>query len=232
MISVEVNDPDAWPFIAHARTDRGNDIPGELIASASAKKKAQVEAAIGAPLTELAFNGFAGAYSSALIHDVNAVHGILDVLGVPDGEIVGAQIFAGGDGGQGAVRLLGGQALWTMTHLTVPGLADYKERITLFFDDAMLELGISLPLSQPSPDAADDQDVGRARGYRRPICARATRRPSSRNCAASGRRSSRGKRSSTDPNTPPATSPCSSGSPGGISRRHRGRRLSACVVAA
>ncbi|TGQ69810.1 Gfo/Idh/MocA family oxidoreductase [Mesorhizobium sp. M00.F.Ca.ET.186.01.1.1] len=144
-VSVEVNDPDAWPFIAHHPYRRGSDIPKELIASAIAKQKDQVEHAIGQPLTDLAFRGFTGAYSSALIHDVNAVHGLLDALEVPDGEIVGAQIFANGDGGQGAVKLLGGQALWTMTHLTVPKLADYKERITLFFDDASLELEFPSP---------------------------------------------------------------------------------------
>ena len=144
-VSVEVNDPDAWPFIAHHRYKRGTDIPKELIAAAAAKQKQQVERAIGVPPTDLAFRGFTGAYSSALIHDVNAVHGLFDALGVPDGDIVGAQIFANGDGGQGAVKLLGGQALWTMTHLTVPKLADYKERITLFFDDASLELEFPSP---------------------------------------------------------------------------------------
>ena len=79
------------------------------------------------------------------MHDVNAVHGLLDALGIADGEIVGAQLFAGGEGGQGAVRLLGGQALWNMVHLTVPGLADYRERITLYFDDAALELEFPSP---------------------------------------------------------------------------------------
>jgi predicted dehydrogenase len=144
-VSVEVNDPDAWPFIAHQRYRRGTDIPKDLIAAATATQRRQVEDAIGMPLTDLAFRGFTGAYSSALIHDVNAVHGLLDALGVPDGDIVGAQIFANGDGGQGAVKLLGGQALWTMTHLTVPKLADYKERITLFFDDASLDLEFPSP---------------------------------------------------------------------------------------
>ncbi|QPC92136.1 Gfo/Idh/MocA family protein [Mesorhizobium sp. INR15] len=144
-VSVEVNDPDAWPFIAHQRYKRGTDISKELIEAVVAKQKSQVARAIGQPMTGLAFRGFTGAYSSALIHDVNAVHGLLDALEVPDGEIVGAQVFANGDGGQGAVKLLSGQALWTMTHLTVPKLADYKERITLFFDDASLELEFPSP---------------------------------------------------------------------------------------
>ena len=144
-ISVEVNDPDAWPFIAHSRTKFGNDVPDGLKKEAANKKQVQIERAFGKPLPKLASSGFTSAYSSALVHDVNAVHGILDALGVPDGEIVGAQIFANGEGGQGAVRLLDGQALWTMTHLTVPKLADYKERISVYFDDAILELKFPSP---------------------------------------------------------------------------------------
>lgn len=144
-IAVEVNDPDAWPFIAHRPYFRGQDIPCDLIAATIAKQKAQVLRAVGAELPPLAFKGFTSAYSSALIHDINAVHGILDVLGIGDGKVVGAEIFAGGDGGQGAVRLPGGRALWNMVHLTVPALADYKERITLYFDDAMLELAFPSP---------------------------------------------------------------------------------------
>jgi predicted dehydrogenase len=150
-VSVEVNDPDAWPFIAHSRTKFGNDVPDELKKAAVNKKQAQIEAAFGKPLSKLAFYGFASVYSSALIHDVNAVHGLLDALGVPDGEVVGGQIFANGDGGQGAVRLLGGQALWTMTHLTVPKLADYRERISLYFDDAILELEFPSPYLNHHP---------------------------------------------------------------------------------
>lgn len=150
-VSVEVNDPDAWPFIAHARTKFGNDVADELKQAAGRKKQAQVEAAFGKPLGKLAFAGFSGAYSSSLIHDVNVVHGLLDALGVPDGEAVGGQIFAGGAGGQGTVRLLGGQALWTMTHLTVPDVADYRERISLYFDDAILELEFPSPYLNHQP---------------------------------------------------------------------------------
>lgn len=151
MISVEVNDPDAWPFIAHHRTRRGDDVPRPLIDSAKALQKAQVASAIGMPLTDLAFRGFAGAYSSSLVHDVNAVHGFLDAMNVPDGDIVGADIFANGDGGYGAVSLLGGQALWTMTHLSLPSLADYRERITLYFADASLELEFPSPYLNHNP---------------------------------------------------------------------------------
>ena len=150
-ISIEVNDPDAWPFIRHHTWCRGEDVPADLIAATREKQRQQIERAVKAPLDPMSYRGFAGAYCSSLVHDVNAVHGLLDALGVPVGEIVGAQLFAGGDGGQGAVRLLGGQAMWNMVHLTVPSLADYRERITLYFDDASLELEFPSPYLNHQP---------------------------------------------------------------------------------
>jgi predicted dehydrogenase len=150
-ISVEVCDPDAWPFIRHHDWRRGEDVPGHLIEEVKAKQKAQVAAAVGLDLDPLAYRGFCGAYCSSIVHDVNAVHGLLDALGAGDGEVAGAQLYAGGDGGHGSVRLLGGQALWTMTHLTVPKLPDYRERITLYFDDSSLELEFPSPYLNHQP---------------------------------------------------------------------------------
>ncbi len=152
-ISVEVNDPDAWPFIRHHDHNRGSDIPRDLIDKAVTKQKGQVLKALGGDVDALTYKGFTSALSSALVHDVNAVHGILEKLGIGDGEIIGGQIFAGGDGAQGAVRLLGGQAIWNMVHLTVPHLADYKERIALYFDDAMIEIVFPSPYLNHQPTA-------------------------------------------------------------------------------
>ncbi|QKD02436.1 Gfo/Idh/MocA family protein [Mesorhizobium loti] len=150
-ISVEVNDPDAWPFVRHASTCRGDDVAEGLIASTEAKQREQVARAVPGMDDPDAFRGFVGAYASSIVHDVNAVHGLLDALGVTDGEIIGASLFAKGEGGQGTVRLLGGQALWTMTHIATPGLPDYRERITLFFDDASLELEFPSPYLNHQP---------------------------------------------------------------------------------
>jgi predicted dehydrogenase len=144
-IAVEVNDPDAWPFIRHHNWRKGDDVPSEGVKTLGAKQKEQVARAIKQPLDASSFRGFCNAYCSALVHDVNAVHGMLDRLGAAKGEIAGAQLFANGDGGQGAVRLSRGRALWTMSHLTVPSLPDYRERITLYFDDASLELEFPSP---------------------------------------------------------------------------------------
>lgn len=144
-VSVEVNDPDAWPFIRHSAWHRPDDLDQTLVEEVSRKQQEQVRRAVPASLDPMSFRGFTNAYSSALVHDVNAVHGLLDALGVPPGNIAGAQLFAGGDGGQGTVRLLEGRAVWTMTHLTVPHLPDYRERISIYFDDASLELEFPSP---------------------------------------------------------------------------------------
>jgi predicted dehydrogenase len=150
-ISVEVHDPDAWPFVRHHRFRRENDVAPALIEDVRRKQRDQVAKAIPVPLDEAAFRGFCTAYCSGLVHDVNAVHGLLGVLGVAGGEITGADLFARGDGGQGTVRLLGGQALWNMVHLTVPALADYGEAITLYFDDAILQLVFPSPYLNHQP---------------------------------------------------------------------------------
>lgn len=150
-ISVEVSDPDAWPFVRHHSTCRGDDVAAGLAALTEARQREQVNRAVPGLDDPDTFRGFVGAYCSALVHDVNAVHGLLDALGVADGEIIGASLFARGEGGQGAVQLLGGQALWGMAHLAVPGLADYRERITLYFDDAALELEFPSPYLNHQP---------------------------------------------------------------------------------
>ena len=150
-VSVEVSDPDAWPFIRHHDWKRGDDVPPELIADVSRKQREQVAYAVPVPLDAVSFRGFCNAYASSIVHDVNAVHGLLDAMNIPPGEVVGGQFFANGEGGHGAVRLLGGQALWTMSHLAVPSLPEYRERITLYFDDAALELEFPSPWLNHQP---------------------------------------------------------------------------------
>lgn len=150
-VSVEVCDPDAWPFIAHHDWRRGDDVPKALADRVARKQKEQVARAVGMDLAGDAWRGFCNAYCSSLVHDVNAVHGLLDRMGVPQGEITGAALYAGGDGGHGSVKLLGGRALWTMTHLSVPKLPDYRERITLYFDDQAIELEFPSPWLNHQP---------------------------------------------------------------------------------
>ncbi|KAB2877240.1 MAG: Gfo/Idh/MocA family oxidoreductase [Bauldia sp.] len=150
-VAVEVNDPDSWPFAEIHPHALVNDLPEALLAEGKRAKAAQVAAALGIDAAPAVRNGFAGSYSSSLVHDVNATFGLLDRLGVPDGEIIGATFFADGGGGLGTVGLLGGDAVWQMTHLAVPGVADYQERIALYFDERIVELAFPSPYLNHSP---------------------------------------------------------------------------------
>jgi predicted dehydrogenase len=146
LISVEVQDPDSWPFNQHQGDFlKANDIPPELIAEANALRAAQVERATGRVLTGSELWGYTNSYCSSLIHDINAVHGMLDVMGIDTANVVGAAFFAAGDGGHGCVRLAGCKGLWQMNHLFVPKVADYVERISLYFDDLTFELTFPSP---------------------------------------------------------------------------------------
>jgi predicted dehydrogenase len=150
-IAVEVTDPGPLPFTRQHAWRAGADVPAGLGDALRAAEAEQVARAVPVALDPLGYRGFTGPYASSLVHDVNAVHGMLDVLGIGDGEIVAAAVFAGGRGGQAAVRLNGGEALWTMSHLTVPGLPHYSERITLTFEDAALELEFPSPYLNHQP---------------------------------------------------------------------------------
>ncbi|MEA2779229.1 MAG: hypothetical protein QOK29_773 [Rhodospirillaceae bacterium] len=145
-ISVEVQDPDFWPFNQHqGKFVAPGDVPPALIKDGRARCEQQVLRATGHALTGAALRGFTNSYCSSLIHDINAVHGLLDLMGLETGKVTGAAFFAGGDGGHGSVRLKDRDALWQMTHLFVPRVADYRERITLYFDDAVFELNFPSP---------------------------------------------------------------------------------------
>lgn len=141
MISVEVNDPDSWPFNQHQGDFvKTGDVPAEMIEDGKRRRDQQVARAVGRALSPEEMWGYTNSYSSSLIHDINVVHGILDGWNVETGPVIGAAFFAGGDGGHGSVRLKGLDAIWQMTHLFVHKVADYKERVTLYFNDAIYEL--------------------------------------------------------------------------------------------
>ena len=150
-IAVDVHDPDSWPFVTHHNVIGADDVADELRAATRQRQVAQVTAALGFTPDATLLRGFTGPFASSLVHDINAVHGLMESLEIPDGEVVSAAVFAEGRGGHGSVRLLGGQALWTMAHVAVPGLADYRETISLYFEDAVLELVFPSPYLNHAP---------------------------------------------------------------------------------
>ncbi len=150
-VSVQVTDPGAAPFIRHHDWQLANDLPEASGRALRKMQQEQVARAVPVALDEIGYRGFCAAYASSIVHDVNAVHGILDALGTTVDGITGAALFAGGTGGHGAVGLNRGEALWTMSHLTVPGLPHYSERITLTFEGSALELEFPSPWLNHAP---------------------------------------------------------------------------------
>lgn len=144
-ISVEVHDPDAWPFVAHRPLVRGDDVPEVVSADLAMRLAEQAEAALGRSVAGPDLAGWAFTLMSGVVHSVNAVHGMLDRMGVPPGDVIGGELWASGEGAAGTVGLLGGQAVWRFTQVLVPRLALYRERYSLWFDDRIVELEFPAP---------------------------------------------------------------------------------------
>ena len=170
-ISVEVQDPDFWPFNQHqGEFIKSDDLPRELIEDGRRRMVEQVQRATGRVLGGAELRGFTNSYCSSLIHNINAVHGLLDLMGIETGTVIGAAFFAGGDGGHGSLRLKNCDAIWQMTHLFVPHVADYRERVSLYFDDCVFELTFPSPYLNHFPTrlhvARSDGNVWQRTEYR------------------------------------------------------------------
>ncbi len=144
-ISVEVSDPDSWPFVGHRELTRAGDLASGLIDDARRRQRAQAAEALGVAVDGDLLRGFCDPLMSGVVHAVNAVHGMLDRMGIGDSQVVAGQIWAGGEGGAGTVSLLDGRALWHLAQVLVPGIAWYRERYVLHFDDTVIELEFPAP---------------------------------------------------------------------------------------
>jgi hypothetical protein len=162
-ISVEVSDPDSWPFVAHRPLTRADDVPAALIADSRASQRAQAAEALGMEVDGEALRGYCDPLMSGIVHCVNAVHGMLDHMGVEPGEVVGGRIFAGGEGAAGTVSLLGGRALWHLAQVLVPDVGWYREHYVLCFDDRVIDLQFPSPYLN---NQQTDLRVRRSQGLR------------------------------------------------------------------
>lgn len=151
LISVEVNDPDQDPFVAHLPMTMPDDIPAALRAQARAETAAQLQEAAGRPLDEAGARALSGGFLSSLVHDVAVVHGMLDHLGVElPAEADQGSIFDGGRGVEFGFPLPGGGRV-RMAHLNLPGLPDYTERVTVYCTDRIIELTFPSPYLRHLP---------------------------------------------------------------------------------
>jgi predicted dehydrogenase len=99
------------------------------------------------PAESRAFEAFLG----SLVHDVSLAHHLLGSLGIQAPlPLAAAAIF---DGGRGVSLdwLLPGDGRAHLEHLNLPGVADYRERITAYCRDRILELTFPSPYLRHVP---------------------------------------------------------------------------------
>jgi len=94
------------------------------------------------------------AFMGALVHDVNAVHGILDALGIDHDGATVADGFGRSDASLagGAVVLPGGLR-WTMAWAELPEAGTFDERIELLGSRGVRRLDFPAPYLRQSPTA-------------------------------------------------------------------------------
>jgi predicted dehydrogenase len=151
-IAIEVNDPNSKPFTAHLPMTMGADVSAELRADGRRRAVDMVAEATGLDDIPVAASvAFQNAFLSSLVHDISMLHGVLEHVGHPvPARLVDAAIFADGDGGAAGWQLdSGGRA--TAFHLTLEGVNDYTERLTVYCSDRILELTFPAPYLRNMP---------------------------------------------------------------------------------
>jgi predicted dehydrogenase len=135
------------------------DEPFELLYVTSATYDPGLAADFGAPgATDRPADPFLG----ALVHDVNAVHGLLGASGrAIDG-------FAGAHGrAAGGTVVLDAGIRWTLAWLRIDGLGDFRERIVLYGADEVRELEFPAPYLHKAPTVYRRRSRGGASAERR-----------------------------------------------------------------
>lgn len=109
-------------------------------------------------------DAFADAFLGALVHDVNAVHGVLERLGIATQRVLDGAGTADGRVATGTVALPGG-ARWTMAWMLLPGAGDFREEIALYADDGVRTLTFPAPYLLGAPTAYARVAAGARRAW-------------------------------------------------------------------
>jgi predicted dehydrogenase len=149
-LSVEVNDPDHRPFVDHLGLVAGRDVPRELIDETRRREREAVADALGHEPDPAELRAFQ-AYLSSLVHDVSLGHHLLGAVGITAPlPLADAAYF---DSGRGVSLdwTLPGDGRAHLEHLNLPGVADYRERLTAYCTDRILELTFPSPYLRHFP---------------------------------------------------------------------------------
>jgi predicted dehydrogenase len=151
LISVEVNDPDQDPFVQHLPMVVPGDIPQALKDQFKKINTEHLAESAGKAPSEIGAKALSGGFLSSLVHDMAVVHGMLTRLKteMPVQATYGS-VFDGGRGVELAFDLPGGGRV-RMTHLNLPTVPDYTERVTVYCTDRILELVFPSPYLRHFP---------------------------------------------------------------------------------
>jgi len=148
-ISVVVNDPEFVPYFGEEIV-RGSDVPADLIDATRRDEAEQVEAAVGSGHPDVV-RAFSESFLGSLLHDLNAVHGMLERMGEPlPAEVVGGAWWNEGRAVSGSVRLANG-ARWDGAWIQLLDTYEYSETISLFFRESVRTLHFPSPWLKQHP---------------------------------------------------------------------------------
>jgi predicted dehydrogenase len=85
------------------------------------------------------------------VHDVSLARHLLAAKGVPASPPLADAVYFDGGRGVSLGWALPGEARAHLTHLNLPGVADYQERVTAYCTDAILELTFPSPYLRHHP---------------------------------------------------------------------------------
>ena len=149
-ISVVVNDPEFAPYFGPDEIVRGADVPRDLIDATRRGEAEQVETAVGSGDPDVV-RAFSESFLGSLLHDLNAVHGLLERMGEPlPAEVVGGAWWNEGRAVSGSVRLANG-ARFDGAWIQLLDTFEYRETISLFFDRSVRTLEFPSPWLKQFP---------------------------------------------------------------------------------
>ena len=149
-ISVVVNDPEFAPYFGPDDVVRGTDVPQDLIDATRKAESEQVEAAVGSGEPDVV-RAFSESFLGSLLHDLNAVHGLLERMSEPlPAQVISGDWWNEGRAVSGSVRLANG-ARFDGTWIQVLETFEYRETITLIFDHSVRTLEFPSPWLKQFP---------------------------------------------------------------------------------
>jgi predicted dehydrogenase len=149
-VGVVVHDPEFAPYFAPGEIVRANDVPPEVVDATRRAEAGQVAAAVGSDDPDVV-RAFSESFLGSLVHDVNAVHGLLERMGEPlPADVVGGAWWNEGRAVAGTVRLANG-ARWDSAWVQLLDTYEYRETISFFFDRSVRTLSFPSPWLKQYP---------------------------------------------------------------------------------